>query len=179
MSKRTKFLDGKLTGSFPGLTAVLLSFSMAFAACNSPVSTGSDSGSGDPRDKAASAGTSGLALNSVAGAEVGYWNPDFEGIGGEAWFIMMQTPWSRTLSDKANQAAFGWPADECAVVTGAIDAFVAAFEAYMVNETEENLVAKEKAKKVAVKAVRDFANARVLNNNLVSKEVRRGLGISL
>jgi len=44
---KTKIFEGKLLNGFLGLTAVLLSFSMAFAACNSPVDTGSDSGIGD------------------------------------------------------------------------------------------------------------------------------------
>jgi len=43
MNGKTKNLRmRKLTGSFPGLAAVLLSFGMALAACNS--SAGTDSG---------------------------------------------------------------------------------------------------------------------------------------
>jgi len=43
MNERTKnLLERKLTGSFLGLAAVLLSFSMAFAACDSPSGTDLD-----------------------------------------------------------------------------------------------------------------------------------------
>jgi len=94
----------------------------------------------------------------------------------EPELVKLQAVWSKTLPDTTKQAAFGWPAEECAVVTGAIDAFTAAREAYKADKTKkENLVAKEKAKNASVKAMRDFAKARVLNNDLMSKEDKKAL----
>jgi len=48
MNERTKnLLERKLLSGFLGLTAVLLSFSMVFAACDSPAGTDSDSGNSE------------------------------------------------------------------------------------------------------------------------------------
>jgi len=161
----------------------------------------------DPRDKqprnkagAPEAGVSaaedahGLALTSVAGTEDGESEAGEESAlalnkggrgpadwipGMEAKLVKLQSKWSQILSDTAKQAAFGWPADECAVVTDAIDAFTAAREAYSADKTKENRGVKEKAKKISVKVMRDFDKARVEGNDLMSAKDKLALSLGI
>jgi len=188
MTKKTQNLsDGKLKGSFPGLAAVMLSFGLAFAAfaAGGMVLAGCDnmagSGSSDESLFSAYADSeeeSALALNK------GGKNGKGKGKGPAGWIprkesalVDLQAVWSQTLSDTAKQEAFGWPADECVVVTDAIDAFTAAREAYKADKTKENRSAKDEAKKASVKAMLDFAKARVFGNELLTQEDKESLGL--
>ncbi|MDR1073434.1 MAG: hypothetical protein LBL45_07150 [Treponema sp.] len=66
--------------------------------------------------------------------------------------------WKRALKYPVKVAAYGWDPDEVAVVLTAINAFLAAREAYEADNSTAKRLVKDEAKEETIGAMWDFAN---------------------
>jgi hypothetical protein len=85
--------------------------------------------------------------------------------------------WTAALQDGAKQAAYGWNAGECQATADKITVFLTARTAYEADNSTANRIAKDEAKGEAVDAMRDFANASIRYNKLMTDEDKLPLGI--
>jgi hypothetical protein len=85
--------------------------------------------------------------------------------------------WKRELEDAAKVSAFGWNQAEVAYVLGKIDAFLTARSVYKANNSTENRVNKDVAKKEAIAAMRNFANTSIRFNARMTDADKLVLGI--
>ena len=81
------------------------------------------------------------------------------------------------LSDGEKQAAYGWDATDCAVITEKIAAFLTARNTYETVNSTENRIAKDNVKKELLVMMRDFANSSIRYNKNMTYMYKLPLGI--
>lgn len=103
---------------------------------------------------------------------------------GEDWIpsheeemVSLIARWDEAASDAAKRTAFGWDATACANLVNKITEFLAARSAYREVDSSANLVAKNNAKKVVEKMMREFANSYIRFNPKMSEEDKQYFGI--
>jgi hypothetical protein len=95
----------------------------------------------------------------------------------EEKLIELLTNWLALLTDPALQAAYGWPAEECALTLAAFTAFINGRTAYQAVPTKANYTAKEELRKAALAALRKFARERIRNNSKMNNGQKQELGV--
>ncbi|MDR3276800.1 MAG: hypothetical protein LBT11_06305 [Treponema sp.] len=85
--------------------------------------------------------------------------------------------WTEWLDDTAKQTAFGWDPAACTVVTDQITGFRTARAAYQDDDSTENRIARDNARKAAEGAMRTFATEAVRNNPKMKDEDKYYLGV--
>ncbi|MDR2259811.1 MAG: hypothetical protein LBE06_02530 [Azoarcus sp.] len=85
--------------------------------------------------------------------------------------------WQPRLTNAATQAAYGWVAQECTATNTTLTAFLTARTAYETSKTHINRLAKDRAKKDAIAAMRKFANERIRFNTKMPETAREEMGI--
>ncbi|MDR0599517.1 MAG: hypothetical protein LBG84_05475 [Treponema sp.] len=98
---------------------------------------------------------------------------------GEEKLLELMAVWREKLGDAALQAAYGWPAAECALVRNTLGAFADARAAYQAAPTGANHTAKDEAKKAAVEGMRKFAREWIRNNPRMSDSQKEELGVAV
>jgi hypothetical protein len=74
----------------------------------------------------------------------------------EEKLVDLMAVWQVKLTDTALQAAYDWPADECARTGASFTAFTGTRMAYQAASTKANRTEKDEVKKAAVDAIRKF-----------------------
>jgi hypothetical protein len=97
----------------------------------------------------------------------------------EKKLVDLMVVWQVKLTDAALQAAYLWPADECAQTTTAITAFTDARTAYQAAPTKANRIEKDELKKAAVEAMRKFARERIRVNAKMNDGQKQDLGVTV
>jgi hypothetical protein len=97
----------------------------------------------------------------------------------EEKLVDLMAIWQVKLADAALQAAYDWPADECALTQTAFTAFTNARTAYQAAPTKANRTEKDELKKAAVDAMRKFARERIRNNSKMTDGQKQELGVTV
>jgi hypothetical protein len=97
----------------------------------------------------------------------------------EEKLVDLMAVWRVKLADTTLQAAYDWPADECARTDTAFTAFTAARTTYQAAPTKANRTEKDELKKVAVDAMRKFARERIRNNGKMNDGQKQEMGVTV
>ena len=91
--------------------------------------------------------------------------------------IALMKTWSEGLANPAYRTRFGWAGADCAAVTGNIEAALSGYHSYTADNTTARRIAKDRAMREAVTAMREFANACIRYNPKMAAEHRIMFGI--
>ncbi|MDR1399813.1 MAG: hypothetical protein LBJ41_07825 [Treponema sp.] len=97
--------------------------------------------------------------------------------GRELHVIELCLKWKVVLEDPVKVAAYGWDPAVLAVVLAMIDGFLAAYEAYRMNDSSMNRLTKNKAKEKCINEIRYFANSSVRFNKKMDEAAKAQLSI--
>jgi hypothetical protein len=92
-------------------------------------------------------------------------------------FVDLCQKWKAGLEYPANVTAFDWKQVETAAALAVIDAFLTARAACEKNDSSRNRRQKNEAKQTVKSVLRDFANASIRYNKLMTEEDKRFYGI--
>ncbi|MDR0599564.1 MAG: hypothetical protein LBG84_05715 [Treponema sp.] len=91
--------------------------------------------------------------------------------------IDLMRKWKEGLANPGYRARFGWDEADCGEVAAAIDAALEASAAREADRTPEKRLAKDRALKAAVDAIREFANSRLRYNKKIPPGTRLEFGL--
>jgi hypothetical protein len=86
--------------------------------------------------------------------------------------------WIIWIQDAGRIAMYAWNAELCARVAAAIEAYLAAYEAYETVKTPEHRLDKDVKQKAAVSQMRNFANQSIRFNEAMSEQDKLHMGIA-
>ena len=97
----------------------------------------------------------------------------------EAELAALANKWIAALEKPENQTLWAWDPDECTATGAALAAFVAAGSLFQEDDSIHNRIARNEAKVIAVRALRDFADTSILHNKKMPDEDRVYFGVHL
>jgi hypothetical protein len=100
------------------------------------------------------------------------WLPD-----GEQDLVDLCKKWKIGLNDAAAITSFGWKQADVSTALTTVDGFLTARDAYELDNSTNNRMLKDDAKKAAKDAMRDFARYSIRFNRLMSREQKLYYGV--